>query len=267
MDKKIIIIGGDKRFIYLKKMLQTTFEVIPFTDRDALIHFYNNIEDADVVLLPYPITFDGETVNAPLYKKTVLLSDVFSHLKPKHILLTGGKLPKEFHAEEICRTYDYAASEELLWANAKLTAEGLLRLVIEELPTALSATSVAVLGAGRVGTETAKLLLRAGCEVTIFARSTKDFETKVLPFDYFIQHAQSFDSVINTVPALVLDEQRLCALRPDCLILEAASAPYGLDFRVADRHGIKSIIAGSLPGKTAPKTAAEIICKSVLKLC
>ena len=207
MDKKIIIIGGDKRFIYLKKMLQTTFEVIPFTDRDALIHFYNNIEDADVVLLPYPITFDGETVNAPLYKKTVLLSDVFSHLKPKHILLTGGKLPREFHAEEICRTYDYAASEELLWANAKLTAEGLLRLVIEELPTALSATSVAVLGAGRVGTETAKLLLRAGCEVTIFARSTKDFETKVLPGAWHEWHHRRYRS---TAPAERLPTEAAC---------------------------------------------------------
>ncbi len=267
MKKKIIIIGGDKRFTYLQKMLEAHFDVIPFTDKDLIIHLYKNIEDSDVVLLPYPITFDGNTVNAPLYKKQVLLSDVFSHLKSNHILLTGGKLPKEFRAEEICRTYDYAASEELLWANAELTAEGLLRLVIEELPIALTATSVAVLGAGRVGTETAKLLSRAGCKVTIFARSTKDFETKVLPFDYFHQHARNFDCVINTIPALVLDESRLSALRPECLILEAASAPYGLDFRAADRHGIKSIIAGSLPGKIAPKTAAEIICKSVIQLC
>lgn len=267
MDKKIIIIGGDKRFVYLQKMLQSEFEIIPFTNDDGLIHAYQNIESADIVLLPYPITFDGNTVNAPLYKKTVLLSDVFSHLKPNTVLLTGGKLPKEFRAEEICKTYDYAANEELLWANAKLTAEGLIRLIIEELPIALSETSVAVFGAGRVGTETAKLFSNAGCKVSIFARSAKDFETKIIPIDCFTQDAGDFDCVINTIPALVLDETKLRALRPGCLILEAASAPYGLDFRAADRHGIKTIIAGSLPGKTAPKTAAEIICKSVIKLC
>ncbi len=267
MDKKIIIIGGDKRFVYLQKMLSSHFTVIPFTDKEALVHRYKNTEDADIVLLPYPITFDGQTVNAPLYKKPVLLSDVFSYLKPHQILLTGGRLPKEFHAEEICTTYDYAASEELLWANAKLTAEGLLRLVISELPTALSVTSVAVFGAGRVGTETAKLLSRAGCKVKVFSRSAKDFETKILPLDCFIPNAREFDCIINTVPALVLDESRIAALRPGTVILEAASAPYGLDFKAADRHGIKTIIAGSLPGKTAPETAAEIICESVLKLC
>lgn len=267
MDKKIIIIGGDKRFVYLQKMLSAHFEIIPFTDREALVHRYKNIEDADIVLLPYPITFDGQTVNAPLYKKTVLLTDVFSYLKRNQILLIGGKLPKDFCAEEICRTYDYAANEELLWANAKLTAEGLLRLVIEELPTSLSSTNIAVFGAGRVGTETAKLLSCAGCKVKIFARSAKDFETKILPFDCFSPIAHEFDCVINTVPALVLSDTRIAALRPGTLILEAASAPYGLDFKAADRHGIKTIIAGSLPGKTSPKTAAEIICESVLKLC
>lgn len=268
MKKKIIIIGGDKRFIYLKEMLQKHYEITPFSDDDTLDKLYKGMANADIILLPYPVTFDGSTVNAPFRKESISLSHIFSHLKPNHILLTGGKLPGTFtDTEQLCKTYDYSADEELLWANAKLTAEGLLRLIIEELPISLLKTDVAILGGGRVGTETNKLLKNAGCKTTVFGRSTKDFETTIKPLDYFEQYAKNFDCVVNTIPKTVLNETEIKALRSSCLILEAASAPYGIDFTAADRHGIKSITASSLPGKTAPKTAAEIICKSVMKIC
>lgn len=268
MKKKIIIIGGDKRFIYLKEMLQKHYEIILFSDDDTLDKLYKGMANADIILLPYPVTFDGITVNAPYRKESIPLNDVFSHLKTNHILLTGGKLPGAFkNTEQICKTYDYSADEELLWANAELTAEGLLQLIIEELPISLSETDVAILGAGRVGTETNKLLKNTGCKSTVFGRSTKDFKTIIKPLDCFEQYAENFDCVINTIPETVLNEAEIKVLRSNCLILEAASAPYGVDFAAADRHGIKSITASSLPGKTSPKTAAEIICKSVMKIC
>ena len=47
------------------------------------------------------------------------------------------------------------------------------------------------------------------------------------------------------------------------IIIELASAPGGVDRECAAHYGIKVIHAPSLPGKYAPKTAAEIIARAI----
>ena len=46
-------------------------------------------------------------------------------------------------------------------------------------------------------------------------------------------------------------------------IIELASAPFGLDFDLARKHGIDVVKAMGLPGKYTPKTAGEIIGKKI----
>ena len=53
-------------------------------------------------------------------------------------------------------------------------------------------------------------------------------------------------------------------LKKDCVIIEIASAPFGIDFDCATELGINAIKAGSLPGRISPETAGEIICDTVL---
>ena len=53
-------------------------------------------------------------------------------------------------------------------------------------------------------------------------------------------------------------------LKKECLIIEIASAPFGVDFDSAKSYGINIIKAGSLPGRTAPETAGKIICETIL---
>ena len=55
-------------------------------------------------------------------------------------------------------------------------------------------------------------------------------------------------------------------MRRDALILELASAPYGVNFDRARAHGIQTILAGGLPGKYAPEAAGISICKTVLTM-
>ena len=52
----------------------------------------------------------------------------------------------------------------------------------------------------------------------------------------------------------------------DCLFVEIASAPFGIDFQAAKEFAFDVIKANSLPGKVAPKTAGEIIGRSVLPI-
>ena len=68
-----------------------------------------------------------------------------------------------------------------------------------------------------------------------------------------------YDLVVNTVPALVLGEAELADLKPDCLVLDLASKPGGVDLEAAGRLGRTVIWALSLPGKVAPVTAGSAI--------
>ena len=73
-------------------------------------------------------------------------------------------------------------------------------------------------------------------------------------------------SVVNTVPAPVLGETELKDLRPDCLIIDLASKPGGVDRKAADRLGRQVIWALSLPGKVAPVTAGAAIKSTIYNM-
>ena len=70
---------------------------------------------------------------------------------------------------------------------------------------------------------------------------------------------ESFDIIFNTVPAPVLDSLLLAKLASKALVIDLASGKGGVDFYSAERMGIDTIHALSLPGKCAPKTAGEIV--------
>ena len=50
------------------------------------------------------------------------------------------------------------------------------------------------------------------------------------------------------------------------LIIDLASKPGGTDFRYAEKRGIKALLAPSLPGIVAPKTAGNILANVLSQL-
>ena len=85
-------------------------------------------------------------------------------------------------------------------------------------------------------------------------------------FEQLSTEYNDFDALINTVPIKVIEEKQLSNLNRDCLLIEVASAPFGIDFQAAKEKAFRVIKAGSLPGKVAPKTAGEIIGRSILPI-
>ena len=65
--------------------------------------------------------------------------------------------------------------------------------------------------------------------------------------------------IFNTVPALVLPRERLALARPDALLLELASAPYGFDLLQARKLGLRAELESGIPGRYCPRTAAKIL--------
>ena len=165
-----------------------------------------------------------------------------------------GEREKQYLKHRGIEAFDYFAREELTVRNAVATAEGVLQIVIEELPITVH------------GSHALCALLRSlGAQVTVAARKQADLAWAQVEgmhgvfYEELPAYAGGFDYVVNTVPALVLGGQVLEKLQADCLLVEIASAPGGIDLEAAQARGLKVIKASSLPGKVAPKTAGRII--------
>ena len=74
--------------------------------------------------------------------------------------------------------------------------------------------------------------------------------------------------LFNTVPAHILPRDLLMSLRPDTLLIDLASAPFGVsDTHVREataKNGLRYLRAPSLPGSYAPRDAGRAIAECIL---
>jgi dipicolinate synthase subunit A len=270
------VIGGDMRQAKLAELLQQdghTVRVFAF-DRAELhetIHICDTVraatEGADCVVLPLPVSRRDGVLNTPLSMLTITLESVFGALDPGQTVCAGriDQTTWDMAARYNVQVTDYFAREELAILNAVATAEGALQLLMEELPVTLWGLRCLVIGYGRLGKLLSYRLHCLGADVTVSARKWADlawiramgYTAAVTPrLDGTLD---AYDAVINTVPAQVLNENRLRELKPGCLCLDLASKPGGMDFAAASRLGVRAVWALSLPGEVAPVTSGAVI--------
>lgn len=277
MNPKFLILGGDDRSLYLGEYLEKhSLNVCyyAFRDADCFKTLSEAVFEADCIILPLPFTRDRVTLNAPLFDEKIQIADICALLDSTKTVF-GGQLSKSFCEELDLKTVDwcdYFQLEELAVFNAVPTAEGVIEILIEKLPITVRSMKCAVTGFGKVGKAVASALKSLGADVTVVARSPRDAaytlseNMHACTFSELKSKADNFDALINTVPAKVINKAEMERLKPDCLLLEVASPPFGIDFGAAKELALTVIKAGSLPGKTAPKTAGEIIGKTILPI-
>lgn len=233
-----------------------------------------SIARADCVVLPLTVSLGGGLLNAPLSVAEHPLAPILDRLSPRQFLC-GGRVDPDTRALAQARgltIHDYFAREELAVANAVPTAEGAVQLAMEQMPVTIHGARVLITGFGRVGQAAARRFAALGARVSVAARR---YEQLALAESEGYGAEQiggldgwlcGYDLVVNTVPAPVLGETELKDLRPDCLIIDLASKPGGVDRKAADRLGRQVIWALSLPGKVAPVTAGGAIRSTIYNM-
>lgn len=284
---KIGLLGGDRRMLKSAACLSESYECAVWgfasvwggEDEKYLknsvrcIDYESAVRGSDAVILPLPASIDGIRLNSPLSDITgesegVRLNEICEKMK-KGSLLLGGLLPpllKRFAAEHGVEVVDYYDSEELQILNSVPTAEGAIKACMEELDITVSGMRAAVVGYGRVGRTLAMRLKALGADVFCVARSKKDLSWSKcdgcipVPLGEYREVPVRCDAVFNTVPSLIFDKALLSTLDKKTVIFELASKSGGVDAKAAEDEKIKVIPLPSLPGKTSPETAGEIIC-------
>lgn len=278
MIQTIAIVGGDLRVVKLAEMLaKDNFKIKTYALEKAEslrkikeIQFCSSLKETlqgvEVVIGPIPLSSNNIQINTPFSEGNITLEELAQELKGKKFI--AGNIKKEFYEiinQEDTQIIDLLEREELVVLNTIATAEGAIQIAMEETIRTLHGSNVLVLGFGRVGKMLANMLKGIGANVTCEARKNVDlawikaYGYEPVRLEELKEKLGKFDIVMNTIPTLILGEEELTQLKKDCLVIDLASNPGGVDKLAAKKQGIKMIWALSLPGKVAPFTSAEFI--------
>lgn len=279
MGTNFAIIGGDLRIIKLANMLAKDNNMI-YTyglekaeelKENSNIIFTEKLskaipENVEIVIGPIPFSSNGKSINSPFSNEEISIRELLHQLNGK-ILIAGSITPDiyEMANDEYIEIIDIMKREELAVLNTISTAEGTIEIAISNTNKIIHGSKVLILGFGRIGKVLARKMAGLSATVTCAARKDEDlawiraYGHRATNINNIGENLSEYDIIINTVPHLVLNQERMQYVKQDCLLIDLASNPGGIDKRVAKDRNLKLIWALALPGKVAPVTTAEFI--------
>ena len=271
MNQKALIIGGDKRQEYLKNDLDDKFNEVFHLRYAADMWVLEEIESFSYIVLPVPVSKDGEHINSGDNLR-FKLCDLLDYIQPCH---------KIFGSGFDCKTLDYLEDKQIdhcdfmkdktfKRANAHLTAQGALRLILNGTEDYIVGKKALIIGFGDVADTLAEKLRCNGMDVYITARNKRKlglatlngYKTIALPS--LSSCIYLFDYVIGTVPANLLTLSDISKMKDDSTYLELASAPYTAkaeDFKTASKNYING---SALPGRFLPLASGKLLADFIL---
>ena len=285
MNNSFTVIGGDLRTIKLAEMLANDgakiytygLEKADELKENKNIIFCEKLKqaviDTQIILGPIPFSSNGKNINSPFSDKKISIRELM-HIINAKILIAGAISPEVYDLanDEYIEIIDIMKREELAVLNTISTAEGTIEIIIANTNKIIHGSKVLILGFGRIGKVLARKLAGLAAKVTCAARKDEDLAwikayghigTNINTIG---ENLSEYDIIINTVPHLILTEERIKYVKDDCLLVDLASNPGGIDKKAAKDKNLKLIWALALPGKVAPVTTAEFIKDTVYNI-
>ena len=285
MSTNFSIIGGDLRIIKLAKMLAEDgnnvytygMEKAEELKENKNIIMCNKLQEtvkkSEIIIGPIPFSSNGKDINAPFSDNIISIRELM-HVINSKILIAVSITPYVYDLanDEYIEIIDIMKREELAVLNTISTAEGTIEIIIANTNKIIHGSKVLILGFGRIGKVLARKLAGLSAKVTCAARKDEDLawirayghmETNINAIG---ENLSEYDVIINTVPHLVLTSEKIKYVKDDCLLVDLASNPGGIDKKAAKDKNLKLIWALALPGKVAPVTTAEFIKDTVYNI-
>lgn len=276
MEKAVFLCaGGDLRQVYMCEELWTFGKVYALgidgaEETGKLISFEDMPEMADVLVLP--LLSVGDSIDIGVEK--VSLEKLATRVKSGGLVLGGRISAKQenLFSQMGLQVEDYFKRESLAVKNSIPTAEGALMIAMGNSADTVFGSKVLIIGFGRTGKCCGRLFKAAGAKCSVTARRpevlaqvwSESFDS--FPMTELAENIGRFDTIINTVPAMVLTEDILASVKTGCTVIDLASKPGGTDFAAAKRLEINAIHALALPGKAAPVAAGRIIAETIREI-
>ena len=260
MSTNFSIIGGDLRIIKLAKMLAEDGNKVYTYGMEKAEELKENkniimcnklqetVKNSEIVIGPIPFSSNGKDINAPFSDNIISIRELMHVINAK-ILIAGSITPDVYDLanDEYIEIIDIMKREELAVLNTISTAEGTIEIIIANTNKIIHGSKVLILGFGRIGKVLAKKLAGLSAKVTCAARKDEDLawirayghmETNINAIG---ENLSEYDVIINTVPHLVLTSEKIKYVKDDCLLVDLASNPGGIDKKAAKDKNLKLI--------------------------
>lgn len=268
--KSVIIIGGDERQIRLKNCL------VSHGIQTELLNGKNNsqsISSYNYVVLPIPVSKDGVNIYSSDKDFSMTVNEVMEKLTKAQIVF-GGSMNQEFKTklkEKDIEYYDILEDENFIISNAHLTAQGCLRLLLENTGEYIPGSKALIIGFGKVASALSMSLKAMGLDVYIAARSENQLQSakclgyKTVKLSNIGSCVYYFDYIFGTVPSNVLTKETINLFRDDCVYFELASAPFTAKKDDFIKLNKKYVFGGSLPGRYLPSASGRLLCDYIMQ--
>lgn len=256
---KFLLLGNDKKVQECRnRLISQGFRAEVEADKTIL----KQLQNYDCIVLPLP------TVSNGFISGTDFTVDALLENKGEEQYVFYGNID----LSEVNKCYSYYNDESFLIKNSLLTAQGVLKLIVENTDSSFFGTTAAVIGYGRCGKMISSVLKGIGMKVTVFSRRNSSVTQAY--FDGYLSENISvindvignFDVIVNTVPHHIITENGVNKLAFNNTYIEVASKPYGFDLNKTDLFNFKYILGESLPGRFFPKSAGINIADTVIEI-
>ena len=275
---QVAVIGGDARQIeIIRKLVEMDAKLYLIGYEQLDQSFTGAVKEKigeldfgtiDAIILPVAGTSPSGEVDSIFSGERIVLTAEHLAKTPVHCTLysgisnpyledlvrkTGRKLVRLFERDDVAIL------------NSIPTVEGTIMMAIQHTDFTIHGSKTIILGLGRVGMSLARTFHGLGAKVKVGARKKEQLARAVemgveaFPLKVLESEVRDADICINTIPHLVVTAKVISKMPAHTLIIDLASQPGGTDFRYAEKRGIKALLAPSLPGIVAPKTAGQIL--------
>ena len=250
--EKILFIGGDERNTHVYDSVKNKLDnvdIIAFKEND---YDKQKMQNAKVIVFPILASKDSENLYAPLHDKEIKLDAILEDFKKTEFII-GGKLDrkiKDFAIKNNIGYFEYIEEENFKSLNAIPTAEAALAIAVFNTKKTLWNSKCLVTGYGSIGKYLCFLLTSFGADVTATARKESDFNELKRKSIKYIETSKikgalnDFDIIFNTIPHRIFDDNEIKNLDEDKLLIDLASAPYGLEHSLNYNKKWKESILG-----------------------
>ncbi|WP_309862382.1 dipicolinate synthase subunit DpsA [Desmospora profundinema] len=283
--KHVAFLGGDARQLeVIKNCIQLKAKVSligfdnlesPFSGavrRELEPEWFSTV---DLLILPILGTDEDGHVGSIFTTRSMVLTEEHISKLPAHAMVVTG-IAKSY-LQNLCsdngiRLVELLKRDDVAIYNSIPTVEGALMMAIQSTNITIHGSKSVVLGLGRVGLTLARTLHAIGAQVKVGVRTpaqvARSVEMGITPFytENLPQEVGNVDLLFNTVPSPIVTEPVLAAMPATAVIIDLASKPGGTDFAFAKKRGIKAMLAPSLPGIVASKTAGRILAQTITRL-
>ena len=282
---QIAVIGGDARQLEIIRKLTELDARLSLIGFEQLDHAFTgavkekldevDFSNIDAIILPVAGTNAEGQVETIFSNEKVMITEEMLLKTPEHCTIYSG-ISNSFlngivkhSGRELVQLF---SRDDVAIYNSIPTVEGTIMMAIQHTDFTIHGSNVTVLGLGRCGMSIARAFNALGAKVKVGARKSEHLaritEMGLSPFQLSNIEKEVIDTdiLINTIPKLIVSAGVIAKLPPHTIIIDIASKPGGTDFRYAEKRGIKALLAPSLPGIVAPKTAGQILADVLTQL-